>query len=67
MDLVACVDGTENIGHTGTRSLDLYSSVESYTAYATKAAFSYYVIYSNIPTGGEIKRLQHFYSGVRET
>jgi hypothetical protein len=61
MDLGSCVDGTENIGSTGTRSPDLYASVESYTDYATKVAFSSYVMHSNVPTGGEIKRLQHFY------
>lgn len=62
MDLGACVDGTENIGFTGTRSPDLYVSVESYTDYATKTAFSYYVMHSNVPTVGEIKRHQHFYT-----
>jgi hypothetical protein len=62
MDLGACVDGTENISCTGTRSPDLYASVESYTDYATKASFSYYVMHSDVPTGGELKRLQHFYN-----
>jgi hypothetical protein len=62
MDLGTCVDGTENIGRTGTRSPDLPASIESYTDYATKTAFSYYVMHSNVPTGADIKRLQHFYT-----
>lgn len=62
MDLSACVDATENIGRNGTRSPDLYASVESYTDYVNKAAFSYCVMHSSVPTGGEIKRLQHFYT-----
>jgi hypothetical protein len=39
------VDGTESIGRTGTRSPDRPASIESYTDYDNKDAFSYYVLH----------------------